>query len=76
LSKSDKNKISKIYSYNLSHYHKLLRFRALSSFHALKGEKEKANAYTDKLTDYLKRTERRTHRYLDTWLEMRIIGKA
>ena len=63
-------------SYNLMHYHKLLRFRALSSFHEAKGEKEKANAYIDKMIDYLKRTERRTHRYLDTWMEMHTVGRA
>lgn len=76
LSDNAEHTISKRYSYNLLHYNKLLRFRALSSLHAVKGEKEKASAYIDEMLEYLRKTERRTHRYLDTWLEMRIAGGA
>lgn len=73
---SDSAGNNKRYSYNLLHYHRLLRFRALSSFHEAKGESEKASACIDEMIEYLKRTERRTHRYLDTWMEMHTVGKA
>jgi len=76
LANSVRNPIGARYSYNLLHYHRLLRFRALSAFHEAEGEKEKANAYVDEMIEYLKRTERRTHPYLDTWMEMRTVGRA
>jgi hypothetical protein len=75
LSDNAKNAISKRYSYNLLHYHKLLRFRALSRLCEVKGEKEKASAYIDEMIEYLKRTERRTHRHFDTWMEMLAVGR-
>lgn len=76
LANSAGNTIFRRYSYNLMHYHKLLKFRALSSLYEFKGEKEQAKACIDEMIDYLKRTERQTHHYFDTWMEMHTVGRA
>ncbi len=68
--KSAENDIQKRFAYNLLHYNRLLYYRANSIINRMNGDKEKEKFFSDSAVEFLKQTESRTHKYLDTWLEL------
>ncbi len=72
--KSSPNKLQRRFAFNLLHFNKLVYLRSLSLKYKIIGDKEKSKLYLSKAEEFLKRTEARTHRYFDTWLELHSLG--
>ncbi|MGQ9608610.1 MAG: DUF4838 domain-containing protein [bacterium] len=71
---SASNDIQKRFAYNLLHYNRLLYYRAQSIINKMIGNKEEEKFFLDESLKFLKQTESKTHKYLDTWLELHSLG--